>query len=306
MPIAPRPVRLSSSKSAPLLSPELLAQLERLELVSRKIFRGRMKGERRSKRKGQSVEFADFRGYVPGDDLRFIDWNTYARLDRLFLKMFLEEEDLHFYALLDASPSMGFGEPTKLHCAKQLAAALGFIGLVRGDRVRIETLGQPARMPGPVLRGRQSLWRMLDHLDAIEPEETAPLAQGVKNFCIRNPGKGILILISDLMDKQGYESALRYLVAREMDVYVVQVLSAEEIDPEIKGDLRLVDCEDGDAAEITVSAPLIAKYRRTLAAFIDGAKTFCNRRGMSYLMARNDLPIEQIVTRYLRTRGLVR
>jgi uncharacterized protein (DUF58 family) len=297
---------LAASGASPLLSPELLAQLERLELVSRKIFRGRMKGERRSKRKGQSVEFADFRGYVPGDDLRFIDWNTYARLDRLFLKMFLEEEDLHFYALIDASPSMGFGEPMKLHCAKQLAAALGFIGLVRGDRVRIETLGQPGQRPAPVLRGRQSLWRMLDHLDAIEPEETTSLAQGVKNFCIRNPGKGILILLSDLMDKQGYELALRYLVAREMDVYVVQVLSAEEIEPEIKGDLRLVDCEDGDAAEITVSAPLLARYRRTLAAFIDGAKTFCNRRGMSYLMARNDLPVDQLVTRYLRTRGLIR
>jgi uncharacterized protein (DUF58 family) len=297
---------LIASRTLPLLSPELLAQLERLELVSRKIFRGRMKGERRSKRKGQSVEFADFRGYVPGDDLRFIDWNTYARLDRLFLKMFLEEEDLHFYALIDASDSMEFGEPTKLHCAKQLAAALGFIGLVRGDRVRIETLGQPARKPAPVLRGRQSLWRMLDHLEAIEPEETTSFAQGIKNFCIRNPGKGILILISDLMDKQGYESALRYLVAREMDVYVVHTLSADEIEPEIKGDLRLVDCEDGDAAEITVSAPLLARYRRTLAAFIDGAKTFCNRRGMSYLLARNDLPVEQLVTRYLRTRGLIK
>src|SRR5437016_8306202 len=108
----------------PLLSPELFAQLERLELVSRKVFRGRMKGERRSKRKGQSVEFADFRNYVPGDDLRFIDWNTYARLEKLFLKMFMEEEDLHFYDLIDASRSMDFGEPTKLHFAKQLAAAL--------------------------------------------------------------------------------------------------------------------------------------------------------------------------------------
>jgi uncharacterized protein (DUF58 family) len=201
---------------------------------------------------------------------------------------------------------MGFGDPTKLHCAKQLAAALGFIGLVRGDRVRIETLGQPAHRPGPVLRGRQSLWRMLAHLESIEPNENTSLAEGVKNFCIRNPGKGILILISDLMDKQGYETALRYLVAREMDVYVVQVLSAEEIEPDIKGDLRLVDSEDGDAAEVTISAPLLTKYRRTLAAFIDGAKTFCNRRGMAYLMARNDLPIEQLVTRYLRTRGLVR
>src|ERR1043165_4156505 len=116
-----------------LLPPQLLVQLERLELVSRKIFRGRMKGERKSKRKGQSVEFADFRNYVAGDDLRFIDWNTYARLDRLFLKMFLEEEDLHFYALIDASASMDFGDPTKLQYARQLAASLGFIGLCRAD-----------------------------------------------------------------------------------------------------------------------------------------------------------------------------
>src|SRR5438093_3611383 len=140
--------------SAPLLSPQLLAQLERLELVSRKIFRGRMKGERRSKRKGQSVEFADFRQYVPGDDLRFIDWNLFARMERLYLKLFLEEEDLHFYALLDTSASMDFGEPTKLQYAKQLAASLAFIGLCRADRVKVETLDTSSRKPGPVLRGR--------------------------------------------------------------------------------------------------------------------------------------------------------
>src|SRR5687768_15682620 len=186
-----------STAATPLLSPALLAQLEKLELVTRRIFRGRMKGERRSKRKGQSVEFADFRNYVPGDDLRFIDWNTYARLDRLFLKMFLEEEDLHFFALIDASESMEFGEPSKLHYAKQLAAALGFIGLVRADRVKIETLGQPAKQPGPVLRGRASLWRMMQYLEGIQPGEKGSLVQGVKNFCLRNSGKGIVVLISD-------------------------------------------------------------------------------------------------------------
>src|SRR5690242_9284069 len=148
-----------------LLTPQLLAQLERLELVSRKIFRGRMKGERRSKRKGQSVEFADFRNYVPGDDLRFIDWNTYARLDKLFLKLFLEEEDLHFYALIDASASMDFGTPSKLEYAKQLAAALSFIGLKRADRVKVETLGQSVSNPGRLWRGRQNLLPMLDYLD---------------------------------------------------------------------------------------------------------------------------------------------
>lgn len=290
----------------PLLSPDLLAQLEKLELMSRKIFRGRMKGERRSRRKGQSVEFADFRNYVHGDDLRFIDWNTYARLDRLFLKLYLEEEDLHFYALIDASASMNFGEPTKLLYAKQLAAALGFIGLKRADRVRIETLGQPVRKPGPVLRGRHSVWRMLEYLDGIQPGENCSLVQGVKNFCLRNSGKGILVIISDLMDKQGYQEALRYLVARQMDTYVIHVLSQEELEPDVKGDLRLVDCEDSDVAEITVSAPLLKKYQQTLAAFVDGAREFCLRRGMSYLLAKNQLPVDQLVTNYLRQRGLIR
>ena len=295
-----------SPQNSSLLSPELLAQLERLELVSRKVFRGRMKGERRSKRKGQSVEFADFRNYAPGDDLRFIDWNGYARLDRLFLKLFLEEEDLHFYVLIDASRSMEFGSPSKLDYARQLAAALGFIGLARADRVKIETLGQSPRQPGPVLRGRHSLWRMLDYLEAIEPGEPAGLTEGVKNFCLRNSGKGVLVLISDLMDKAGYATAIRYLVSQQMDVYVIQTLSAEEIDPDIKGDLKLVDCEDADIAEVTASGPLLARYKRTLAAFVEQAREFCVRRGMNYLLANTQTPVDQLVAGYLRTRGLVR
>jgi uncharacterized protein (DUF58 family) len=289
-----------------LLPPDLLAQLERLELVTRKVFRGRMKGERRSKRKGQSVEFADFRGYVPGDDLRSLDWNLYARLDKLIVKLFLEEEDLHFYTLIDASLSMDFGEPTKLQYAKQLAAALGFIGLVRADRVRIETLGQSLRQRGPALRGRKSVWRMLDYLSGIEAGETASLAAGVKNFCLRNPGKGVVVLISDLMDKEGFEAGLRYLVAQRMDVYVIHVLSQEELEPDVKGDLKLVDCEDQDEAEISVSAPLLARYKATLNAFTGGAQEFCSKRGMNYLLANNQTPVKELIANYLRRRGLVR
>ena len=295
----------TTAPSTELLSPELLHQLERMELVSRKIFRGRMKGERRSRRKGQSVEFADFRNYVHGDDLRFIDWNMYARLDKLFLKLFLEEEDLHFYALIDASASMEFGNPTKLHYAKQLAAALGFIGLCRADRVRIEPLSS-SKKQSPVLRGRRNLWRMLDHLNTIQAGENVPLAEGIKNFCLRNSGKGIVVLISDLMDKSGYEAAFRYLVAQEMDVYVVHVLSPEETKPEVAGDLRLIDCEDADVTEITVSRPLLLRYERTLAAFVEGVREFCLRRGMGYVLANTEMPIEQMVSVYLRQWGLVR
>src|SRR5215216_7705772 len=153
----------------PLLDPDFLTRLQRLEIVSKKVFVGKTKGERLSKRKGQSVEFADFRQYAVGDDLRFLDWNLYARLDRLFLRLFMEEEDLHFYLLLDNSLSMDFGTPTKLHYAKQVAAALGFIGLVNLDRVKVEAFNDRLVQSLPAQRGRRSLWRVIDFLNKLEP-----------------------------------------------------------------------------------------------------------------------------------------
>lgn len=296
----------SSGDANELLSPQLLSQLERMELVSRKIFRGRMKGERRSRRKGQSVEFADFRNYVAGDDLRFIDWNMYARLDKLFLKLFMEEEDLHFYTLIDGSSSMDFGNPTKFFYAKQLAAALGYIGLCRADRVKIEMLDDARATTSPVLRGKQNLWRMLDYLNSLQPGRNVTLNDAIKSFCLRNSGKGILVLITDLMDKTGYEAALKYLVSQNLDIYVIQVLSQPEIDPDITGDLRLVDCEDSDIAEISVSQRLIDRYRQTLATFIEQAREFCMRRGIVYMMTSTERPVDKLVSRYLRQRGLVR
>src|SRR5271165_5723910 len=161
----------------PLLDPQFLARLEQLELVSRKIFMGRMKGERRSKRKGQSVEFADYRNYVIGDDLRFLDWNLFARLDRLFIRVFMEEEDLHVYVLIDNSLSMDFGSPTKLHYAKQVAAALAFIGLVNMDRVSIEVFNDKLIQTLPPVRGRHSLWRVLNFLQTLEPAGPSNLKQ---------------------------------------------------------------------------------------------------------------------------------
>ncbi len=289
-----------------LLGPDLLARLERLELVSRKIFRGRLKGERRSRRKGQSVEFADFRNYVPGDDIRFIDWNLYARLDKLFLKLFLEEEDLHFFALIDASQSMDFGEPTKLRFALQLAAALGYIGLIRTDRVSVQALGSSSVPRGPVLRGRRSLWRLLEYLNGVQPGQNVSLAEGVRNFCLTSSGTGILVLISDLLDKNGYQAALKRLLGRKMDLYVIHLLSPDELEPQLQGDLKLVDSEDADVAEVTANGPLLRQYRRTVTQFVDGARQFCRQRGINYLLADTRTPVDQLVANYLRKRGLVR
>lgn len=289
----------------PLLSPEFLGKLERMELVSRKIFRGRMKGERISRRKGQSVEFADFRNYVAGDDLRLIDWNLYARLDQLFLKLFREEEDLHFDALIDASDSMNFGDPTKLRVAKQIAGALGYVGLCRADRVRVAALG-PDGDRAPTLRGRGSLPRLLGYLDSLRPGHNVSLHDGVKRFCARGSGPGITLLITDLMDKRGYETAVRMLVGRRMDVFLVHLLSPAETDPPLQGDRRLIDVEDGEAKEITVTPYVLGRYRKTLEAFVEGAKAFSSRRGIVYLAVRSDQPVEDVVTRYLRERGVVR
>ncbi len=297
---------MSETQAQPLLEPGFLGRLEQLELVSRKIFLGRLKGERRSKRKGQSVEFADYRNYVKGDDLRFLDWNLFARLDRLFIRLFLEEEDLHFYLLIDNSLSMDFGTPSKLHYARQVAAALAFVGLVNMDRVVIEVFNDRLVQTMPAARGRRSLWRVLDFLQKIEPAGPSDLRRSLRSFSLKCSGKGIVVLLSDLMDKGGYEDALRYLVARQLDIYVIQVLCQEEIEPEIVGDLQLVDVEDEDVAEITVSGALLKRYKQNLAAFRASIHEFCTRRGVSYLFTSNQVPFDRLVLTYLRQRGLVR
>ena len=295
-----------ATTAQPLLEPDFLARLEQLELVSRKIFQGRMKGEKRSKRKGQSVEFADYRNYVVGDDLRFLDWNLFARLDRLFIRLFVEEEDLHFYVLLDNSLSMDFGNPSKLHYARQIAAALGFIGLVNLDRVVVEAFNDRLTQSLPPMRGRRNVWRLMDFLQKIEPAGPSDLRKSLKTFSMKCSGKGIVVLLSDFMDKGGYEEAIRYLVSRQLDIYVIQILSQEEIEPEIVGDLRLVDIEDDDVAEITVSAPLLKRYKQNLAAFRSGLYEFCTRRGVNCLFTSTGVPFDRLVLTYLRQRGLVR
>jgi uncharacterized protein (DUF58 family) len=297
---------MSETQSQPLLDPTFLARLEQLELVSRKIFLGRMKGERRSKCKGQSVEFADYRNYVVGDDLRHLDWNLFARLERLFIRLFLEEEDLHFYILIDNSLSMDFGTPTKLHYARQVAAALGFIGLVNMDRVVVEAFNNRLVQSLPPIRGRRSVWQLMDFLQKLEPAGPSDLRKALRSFSIKCSGKGIVVLISDFMDKGGYEEALRYLIARQLDIYVLQVLSQEEIEPEIVGDLKLVDIEDDDVAEITVSGPLLKRYKQNLAAFRAALADFCLKRGVSYLFTSNQVPFERLIFSYLRQRGLVK
>ncbi len=293
-----------------LLDDEFIAKIEQLELVSRRMIAGQLKGDRLSKRRGYSNEFADFRAYVPGDDLRYLDWNVYGRLDRLFLKIFLEEEDLSVRILIDRSASMDFGDPNKLEYAKKLAAALAYIGLVNQDRVSLA--GFAERMTplfGPA-RGRRQTMRLFDVLGGVDSADEAgtDLARSCKEFSLSQRGGGLVIFITDFLDKEGFESCLRYLLAggRSTEIFVFHVLAPQEIEPEVTGDLRLVDVEDGSEAEISVSGALLKRYKKTLDLFCAEIRNYCAARGMHYVPTSTARAFDRLVLEYLRRRGLVK
>ncbi len=288
-----------------LLSPAFMARLDQLSLVTRKIFAGKMRGERLTKRRGQSVEFADFRSYVSGDDLRHLDWNIYARLGKLFIKLFLEEEDLHVSILVDASKSMNWGEPNKGLYARRLAAAMAYIGLINFDRVSIYSYanGLTGELTG--VRGRRFMVKVVDFLSNLDFAGESNLALAGKQFAIRHPQPGIVLVLSDFFEKGGYEEGLRYLLGRRYDVYAAQILSPEEVDPVLAGDLKLTDVEDADVAEVTVGRALINRYKQNLQAYCAGLKDYCTRRGVNYLFTTTTVPFDQIVLSYFRQRGLI-
>lgn len=289
-----------------LLLPEFMGKLEQLELIARRLLMGRFKGDRLSKRKGTSVEFADHRHYVVGDDFRFLDWNLYARLDKLFIRLYQEEEDLQLNVLVDVSKSMDFGNPTKLYYAKQIAAALAYIGLVNMDRVILGGLSHEYISGPRSLRGRKNMPRVLEFLDGLVPSEKGSLSQAVKSFCVQSGSRGIVVLLSDFLDKSGYEDPLRMLIARRMECYTVQILAPEEIDPTLQGDLKLVDVEDDDLAEITITPALIKRYRKNLAAYQASMKGYCRQRGIQFMTTSTSEPFDKLVLSQLRQRGLVK
>lgn len=288
-----------------LLDPRFMAQLDRLDVLSRKVLAGKMKGERRSKRRGRSVEFADYRNYVVGDDLRFIDWNVYARLDRLFLKLFLEEEDLALNIVVDHSRSTDFGEPRKSLYLRRVAAALGYIGLVNHNRVTVAAVSDTLDDDTGGLRGRRRVSTMIDFLERLEPAGGTHLAAACKRFALQHRTRGVTVVLSDFLDKAGFEHGLRYLATAGVDFFAVQVLSPQEITPDLKGDLRLVDIEDGDSAEVSITQPLLKRYTATLNAFCLSVKEWVTRRGGTYLFTSTAVPFESLVLNYLRERGLV-
>ncbi|MCP4641289.1 MAG: DUF58 domain-containing protein [bacterium] len=297
---------MPETTSKPLLDAEFLQRLDRLAILAKRVQLGVAKGERKSRRKGQSVEFADYRDYVQGDDLRHVDWNIYGRLESLYLKLFQEQEDLTVHLLIDASKSMSFGKPAKIEFACKMAAAIGYIGLVGYDRVSIEAFSDEAVYRLPAIRGKAAVRQMFQFIEGIAAGGGTQLEQSCRSYILRNRSKGAVVLLSDFMDQDGYEDSLRRLSQSRCDLYAIHVLSRDELDPSVTGDLRLMDCETDEYTEISVSPALLKKYKKNVAGFSESVRRFCMARDMGYILAPSDTPFEDLVLEMLRNGGMVR
>jgi len=291
--------------SQELLSPDFLRKLEQLTLVAKRVFPGRMRGERRSSKRGASVEFADYRNYTVGDDFRRVDWNVYARLEKLFLKLFVEEEDLHVYLLIDASRSMTFGEPSKLLYAKRAAAALGYIALSSLDRVGFAALSGPSAVTLSPKRGKGHIFAIFDWLGDVEGEGETNLAASLRDFTLRTRTPGIAVVISDCFDPN-YEKGIFALLSRRFEVSLIHVLDDEEMRPTIVGDLKLIDSETAAEREISITPALLRRYDRAVSEFCSDIESFCLRYGVNYIRTTVSSDFEDLVLTYLRRRGMVK
>ncbi|MEN6371219.1 MAG: DUF58 domain-containing protein [Armatimonadota bacterium] len=294
-----------TSKDEELLSPEFLHKLEQLSLVAKRVFPGRMRGERRSSKRGASVEFADYRNYTIGDDFRRVDWNVYARLEKLFMKLFIEEEDLHVYVLIDASRSMAFGSPSKLLYAKRIAAALGYIALSGLDKISYAALSGDTASILPPKRGKGNIFPVFDWLNGITGDGRTKLADSIRDFTLRTRTPGIAVLISDCFD-QDYEKGILALLSRRFEVSLIHVLDDEELRPTIVGDIKLIDSETGDEREISVSPALLRRYEQAVAAFCSRIESFCLKYGVNYIRTTVGSDFEDLILNYLRRRGMVK
>lgn len=277
-----------------------LLQLERLDFVSKRTHAGRVKGERKSPRRGSSVEFADYRPYEIGDDLRYVDWNAFGRLDRLYLKLFVDEEDLCVHLILDASASMDFGRPSKFEYGVHLAAALAFIGFVNLERVGVAVFRDRVSEGWLPTRGRNQFLPVEEFLANLVPGGATAFSEALKEYALRTKDPGVAVVISDLLDPAGYESGLRALMERRFDIHVVHVLSRDELHPPFGGDLELVDAESGEVREVSVDAETLRAYERQLGAFLAGVEGFCRANELTYSRVSTDLPLEDLLLRRLK------
>jgi uncharacterized protein (DUF58 family) len=287
-----------------LFDGDFLKKLEYLSLISRRVFRGSVLAQRRTKQMGGGIEFADHREYTPGDDFRHLDWNVYARHGELLLKRFQEEEDLHVYFLLDCSRSMGFGSPAKFDLARQVTAALAYIALADLDRVSVVAYSQEILGDFPLARGKDRILSLLRFLQDLKPQGTdTNLARVVSGFVMRPQRRGLAIVVSDLFDPTGYERGLDLLRHRNYEPHMIQIHDPAEARPNLLGEIELVDIETESIRKVTITERALREYRKVFGEFQSGVAAYGKKYGLGCTQTTNDVNFEDLVLKMMRKAG---
>ncbi|MEO7993671.1 MAG: DUF58 domain-containing protein [bacterium] len=293
-----------------VLDEAFLARLERLQYLVRLVVLGGMRGEKKSKRYGSSIEFADYRQYSMGDDLRRLDWKVWARTDRFYTKLFHEEEDLTVHLLLDCSASMGSGSPeTKFHYAQQVTAALGYIALANMERVRLRVFADRLYADDTgYMRSKSSIYRAFRFLEdlAVAPRTTTDFRRSLEAFAVQSKTRGLVVVVSDFLAQEGIFEGIKRILYHGHQVCCIQILDQAELEPDVRGELKLIDAETGLEREVTISPKLLKLYRAYRDAHLEMLESTCRRLGVSYVRATTQDALEETVIRGLQTARIVR
>lgn len=291
--------------SESLFDNEFIKKLEYLYLVSKKLLSGKSKAERRSRKIGSGIEFADYREYAPGDDIRHIDWSLYARLEKLFLRLFEEEEDLYVYILLDISPSMHMGTPSRLTYACRVAAALSYITLNNLDRISLFTFSDNLNTRLPPHRGKNNIFKVLQFLERIPDAEQTNTEESLKNFVHQNKRRGVAIVISDFFDPKGYENAFNFLRFHKYETFAIHLYDESELESAMRGDVELIDQETGQRLVTTLSPRMLKAYRDAFDEFCQDLEQFCLKREVSLFRTSTSQPFEELILDIFRQGGFL-
>lgn len=290
-----------------LFDEEFLKRLEYLHIVSRKLFAGQSRADRRSKKLGSGIEFADHRDYAPGDDFRYLDWSVFGRTEKMLVRLYEEEEDLSIYLMIDVSDSMDLdlGDGPKWAYAMRVAAALGYIGLANMDRVAVVPFASGVVGRLPPARGKGQIFKIIDFLQGTPVGGPTRLEEAAKSFVHQNRRRGLVVVVSDLYDERGWEAGLNYLRYHRFQPFVVHVWDENELRPEILGDLRLIDCETGRERDVTITRGLLEAYRKAHTELSHEAEAWCKAHLLPYFRASIQTPFDDLILRVFRAGGFL-
>jgi len=298
--------KATAARTTGLFDEAFLKKIDYLYIMSKKVFAGQHRAERKTRKVASGIEFADHRPYSAGDDFRHLDWKIYSRTEKLLLRLFEEEEDLYIYFLIDTSLSMLLGEPRKLDYAKRVAAALAYIGLSNMDRVSIVPFNSAVTGRLPPSRGKAQIFKVFDFLTKINEGAETNMRDAFRTFAAQNKRRGIAVVISDFYDPAGYTEALNLLRYQKFETYCIHVFDEFELKPNLRGDIELVDCETGARRSITVTPRLLERYRKAHRAYCDELEEFCIKRRMLYFRTPIQLPFDELILRVFRAGGFLK